>query len=37
MKTLKFSESQINQALKEHEAGKKVSDICPEYILYLEA
>ena len=30
MKTSKFSESQINQALKEQEAGKKVSDICRE-------
>lgn len=30
MKKSKFSESQINQALKEHESGKKVADICRE-------
>lgn len=30
MKKSKFSESQINQSLKEHEAGKKVRDICRE-------
>lgn len=30
MKKSRFSESQISQALKEHEAGKKVQDICRE-------
>ncbi|QNR22771.1 transposase [Croceimicrobium hydrocarbonivorans] len=30
MKKSRFSESQISQALKEHEAGKKVQDICKE-------
>ena len=28
MKKSKFTESQIVQALKEHEAGKNVDDIC---------
>ena len=28
MKTTRFTESQIVQALKEYEAGKKVEDIC---------
>jgi putative transposase len=28
MKKTKFTESQIVQALKEHEAGKNVDDIC---------
>lgn len=30
MKQSKFSESQISVALKEHEVGKKASDICRE-------
>ena len=30
MKRSRFSESQITGALKEHEAGKKVPDICRE-------
>lgn len=30
MKKSRFSESQITGALKEHEAGKKVPDICRE-------
>jgi putative transposase len=30
MKKSKFTESQITQALKEHEAGKNVLDICRE-------
>lgn len=30
MKKSRFSESQISQTLKEHEAGKKVQDICKE-------
>lgn len=30
MKKSRFSESQISQGLKEHEAGKKVQDICRE-------
>ena len=30
MKKSKFSESQITSALREQEAGKKVSDICRE-------
>jgi len=30
MKKSRFSESQINQALKEREAGKEVQDICKE-------
>lgn len=30
MKKSRFSESQISQALKEHEAGNKVQDICRE-------
>lgn len=30
MKKSRFSESQISQVLKEHEAGKKVQDICKE-------
>jgi len=30
MKKSRFTETQISQALKEHEAGKKASDICRE-------
>ena len=30
MKKTRFTESQITQALKEHEAGKNVLDICRE-------
>jgi putative transposase len=30
MKTSRFTESQIVKALKEHEAGKKVDDLCRE-------
>lgn len=30
MKKSRFTESQISQALKEHESGKKASDICRE-------
>ena len=30
MKKTRFTESQIVKALKEHEAGKKVEDICRE-------
>ena len=30
MKKSRFTESQISQVLKEHEAGKKASDICLE-------
>jgi putative transposase len=30
MKKTRFTESQIVKALKEHEAGKKVDDICRE-------
>lgn len=30
MRKSRFSESQISQALKEHEAGKKTQDICKE-------
>lgn len=30
MKKTRFTESQISQALKEHESGKKASDICRE-------
>ena len=30
MKTLKFTESQIVKALKEHESGRKTDDICRE-------
>ncbi|WP_288764123.1 transposase, partial [uncultured Weeksella sp.] len=30
MKKSRFTETQISQVLKEHEAGKKGSDICRE-------
>lgn len=30
MKKTRFTEAQISQSLKEHEAGKKVQDICHE-------
>jgi len=30
MKKSRFTESQISQVLKEHEAGKKASDVCRE-------
>lgn len=30
MKKRRFTESQISQCLKEHEAGKKAADICRE-------
>lgn len=30
MKKTRFTETQISQSLKEHEAGKKVQDICRE-------
>lgn len=30
MKKTRFTEAQISQSLKEHEAGKKVTDICRE-------
>lgn len=30
MKKTRFTESQISQALKEHESGKKAADICRE-------